>query len=187
MISKLEIRDIERREFAFETDSEKRHFIRKKSFKSISDADKFITKNKPANSFVSVAYWIFPQFACAPDDRGCWKGADYFVDIDYENHLKEAKTEAQIARWVMIEKLGLEEGDIEIYFSGNKGYHVIAFNPASEHNGKTLGIDERKELANYFLKFGVNHLDVPAFCDTHRIRRIPGTINSKSGKICQKV
>jgi len=190
-IEKIEIRSIERREFGFEMGAKsmrsgKAPFIRKLSFRSISDIEKFISKKKPTGSFVSVAYWAHPQFACSPSGEGGWEGADYFVDIDYENNMKKAKVEAQIAQWVMTEKLGIAQESIEIYFSGCKGYHVVAYNQSHEYDGKTLKMNERKVLANYFVKLGVNHLDKVAFCNIHGLRRIPGTVNSKSGKLCRR-
>lgn len=77
--------------------------------------------------------------------------------------------------------IGLKESEIELYFSGAKGFHVII--PA-----KVLGIipstnlnELYKAWAQYLAAYySITSLDMGIY-DRKRLLRIPGTVNSKTG------
>ena len=81
---------------------------------------------------------------------------------------------------------------ILLHNSGSKGYHVVAYgyrdNPELTRKLRNLDGHARAEIIDYFTDgWEIQSIDREATVDVHRLRRIPGTINSKSGKMCEIV
>ena len=181
------ISQIEKREFGFLfpsvsiEKSKKAVMARHKSFSSEKEVWNFIDETNPLDCFLSTAYYRKPS-ARKMEEKG-WLGADLFFDLDNDKKsLFDVKAEAQIIKHVLREDFGIS--DSQIIFSGAKGYHVVS----TINDTKVLGIGsmERREIIDYLKnKYRCRFIDSPASCDIHRLRRLPGTINSKSGKMCE--
>jgi len=169
--------EIWKREFGFffrYRESEMR-MVRYESFTNHSELRNYIEKYNPADCFVSVAY-----YGISISPKG-WEGADLFFDLDSDN-LHRARADAETVYEVLLDDFGLKE--VQMTFSGNKGYHVLVFDKELH----PLGSMERREIVDYMReKYGVSTIDAGASCDIRRLRRIVGTKNSKSGKFCSTV
>jgi len=116
------------------------------------------------HSYCSTAYYKDPALTPMPKKQEGWLGADLIFDIDAD-HLKDAHSmtyEEQLrgAR-DMISKLlfdflltdfGFDPDDIEVYFSGGRGYHIHVTDP------KVLPLDSkcRQEIVDYIAGVGLN-------------------------------
>lgn len=170
----LDFSDIESREFGFffsGTFRRKMQFLEKKAL------IKFISMVKPRDCFVSVARYENPR------KMDGWIGSDFFVDIDIEDgNIKSIYNEALTSIDVLKNDFGLKK--IILNKSGSKGYHVVVFDEVIQK----LHSADRGEMIDYLIyKYNLNHIDAPCSCDIHRLRRLEGTINSKSGVICKRL
>jgi DNA primase small subunit len=177
--------DIQRREFGFlfrSQKDEKPVMVRHIAFLSDMALWKFIEKRKPSDCFLSTAYYHNP-LAKKMGDKG-WEGADLFFDLDGDpDELFAVKGEATTIRYVLREDFDL---DSQLIFSGCKGYHILVL--TDDKGALKLGKDERREIIDYLKeKYHCTFIDEAASCDVHRLRRLPGTVNSKSGKTCEIV
>jgi len=188
------IRDIRMREFGFnwvkgqrwseETDEivNITRFERKMGFMSEDELWSYIREHSPDNVYLSVAYWTFPKNACT--EGGFWNGADLFFDLDSDN-LKHAYADACVIYDVLQDDFGMD--DIEMIHSGCKGYHVVAYgwkdNEQRTRRLRELGANERAEIMDYFIgRYRCETIDEAVTRDVNRLRRVPGTKNSKCGK-----
>ena len=174
------IREIEKREFGFmfedRLDPRKIKMVRYKMFLLQAELERYIRENQPAHCFVSTAY-----YSTSFDMKG-WTGADLFFDGDYEKNLILPRADAETIYEALLDDFALK--DVTLNFSGSKGYHVIAFDEAS----RCLDGRARREIVDYMVgRYRVETIDAPASCDVRRLRRITGTINSKSGKYCEVI
>ena len=109
---------------------------------------------------------------------------DLYFDLDgnvynFEGFSKIREDALQLLTFFL--DIGLKENEIELYFSGAKGFHIII--PA-----KVLGIipstnlnELYKAWAQYLSAFySITSLDMGIY-DRKRLLRIPGTVNSKTG------
>ena len=196
-----EIPDIEKREFGFlfpshivgrgkdekqgKDKKQKPIMSRHLSFPSDDAVWRYIEKRKPLDCFYSTAYYEHPS-ALKMDEKG-WLGADLFYDLDGAvEYMSKIRAEAATIEYAL--KLKGENGfaleSIEVFFSGAKGYHVVA----SDVDIRKMEGDARVDMVDYLVgKYKCEFIDVPASTDTHRLRRMPGTKNSKSGKFCEKI
>lgn len=175
----LDFSDFDKREFGF---NYKTHFKRRKQFNDKKSLIKFMEITQPLDCFVSVA-----RFG---DVRGMknWLGSDFLIDLDCENW-KEinayARVEADAIQILDIldKKFGIRK-DIVVNETGTKGYHIII----SDDKIQMLKSGERGEIVNYFtMKYKIKTIDAQCSCDIHRLRRIEGTYNSKSGNLCSRL
>ena len=189
------IPDIKKREFGFlfpshsigggKDEKQKPIMSRHLSFSSEDAVQSFIEKRKPLDCFYSTSYYKHPS-ALKMDDKG-WLGADLFYDLDGKvEELPMVKAEAATIEYAL--KLKGENGfaleNIEVFFSGAKGYHVVSFDTVI----RKMEHDARVDMVDYLVgKYKCEFIDVPASTDTHRLRRMPGTKNSKSGRLCEKI
>jgi len=167
------IKEIEKREFGFFVGSrENPIMVRKKRFRTQEDLENFIRTHNPLDCFVSVAYY----------DGDEWIGADLFFDLDSKENTALARADAETIYEVLLDDFGLKE--VTMNFSGSKGYHVIA----TDEVIRELTTRDRREICDYLIgKYKVETLDTKASIDVKRLRRIEGTINSKSGKLCKAI
>jgi len=167
------IKEIEKREFGFFVGSREHPImVRKKRFSTQQSLEDFIRTHKPLDCFVSVAYY----------DGDEWIGADLFFDLDSKENITLARADAETVYEVLLDDFGLKE--VTMNFSGSKGYHVIA----TDEVIRELTTRDRREICDYLIgKYKVKTLDTKASIDVKRLRRIEGTINSKSGKLCSLI
>lgn len=110
--------------------------------------------------------------------------ANFFpIDIDCSDELGFAKESALMALNIMRSELGIDGEAVRIYFSGRKGFHLMA-------DGRCFGISPCKRLNLYFaeMRKGLAHMmgQYGATLDQNlsdpvRLWRLPNTINAKSG------
>lgn len=101
-------------------------------------------------------------------------------DVNTEEGYRELSKDVSIL-FSELYKLGLGDEDIDLYFSGSKGYHVLV-------SPMVIGIKPSKDLnlaykryASYLSeKVGISSLDTVIY-DKRRLLRMPNSINGKSG------
>ncbi len=170
------------REFAFVYfNSEGMH--RPVAFQSKKEARDFLKEKTPLHSYYSTAYYSNPQAPMAEKD---WLGADLVFDLDADhipgseelNYFEQLKKVKEKCRLLiddfLIEDFGIEEGDMELFFSGNRGYHV--------HVRKSEVLDlskqARREIVDYITGVGLD-LDVILPYETIKIGQYKDIDNVK--------
>ncbi|MHC1602381.1 MAG: DNA primase small subunit domain-containing protein [Methermicoccaceae archaeon] len=169
---------IEQREFAFTFGDDMQRPL---TFSSEDALYSFIRKARPSHCYVSTAYYERP-YAKKMQDKG-WLGADILIDVDADS-IPIARVEAERIYAACLDPLGFKK--VAMNFSGCKGYHIIIF----DEDVHTLDREARRMLIDYFIdhpQIRVEHIDIPASTDLHRLRRIENTLNSKCGKRCVRL
>lgn len=110
---------------------------------------------------------------------------DFYIDLDCdiadEESYNKVKTDALIVINTLTYLYKIDIEDIQIYFSGHKGFHIIL-------DSNLFGIKPNKYL-NMYYKVIAQHLKTftkyklidTRIYDRKRLFRIPNTINSKTG------
>jgi len=170
----LDFSDIEKREFGFLYSGS---FKRKMQFFNKESLIKFMTMVKPKDCFVSNARYESP--ISISDFIGC----DFFLDIDTEDgKIENVYADALLALEILEKDFGFK--NIVMNKSGFKGYHLIV----SDECVQDITPNERSEMVQYFqMKYKIASIDAQCSCDIHRLRRIEGTVNSKSGLLCKRL
>lgn len=121
--------------------------VRHISFSEIDELKEFVSSNVPAHVYFSSAYYLKPS--AEMDEKG-WIGADLIFDIDYDHlptkSLEYAKKEVLKLIKILESDFGVDEKDIEVCFSGNRGYHVHVY----DETFRSLENMERREIVDYF-------------------------------------
>lgn len=150
-----------RREFGFmyfDRDFMQRHL----GFKNPTDLQRFMIAQVPRHSYYSTAYYRKPD---APTmEEKIWLGADLIFDLDAD-HLEGADNMSYAEMMDQIKKeminlvdtflfndLGFGEDQVDIVFSGGRGYH------AHVEVGDVLGLGthERREIVDFITSNGLN-------------------------------
>jgi len=126
---------------------------RHKSFMTAWEAIDYIRTMVPAHAFHSAAYYVSPS-APTMQEKG-WQGADLIFDIDadhlpikwttYKEMLQRTKEELLKLLGFLREDFAIAEDDIEIVFSGGRGYHIHV----RDSRLIGLGSPERREIVDY--------------------------------------
>jgi len=169
-----DFKDIEHREFGFNYVN---GFVRKKQFNSVTDLVGYIERNQPLDCFVSIARYN------NPGKMEGWLGSDLFFDIDISGgNVNRVYNEALSVFDVLKSDFGLD--NVVLNVSGSKGYHVLVFDDVIQR----MSSSDRREVVDYLMvKYDAVHIDAPSSCDIHRLRRLEGTRNSKSGLFCKRL
>jgi len=150
----LRINDIQRREVAFLINPKERVWHRAKYYGNIADLKHDLTvKKTPPAIFASTAYYMDPN-ELRPTKRGIM-GWDFIIDIDsyiedsedridFIDEIRE-KTKAVIDRF--LPDLGFDTNDIQLNFSGNKGFHIRISTPEC----RVLSKDDRQQIMGYIV------------------------------------
>ena len=151
---------VEQREFGFGTFESKIAF-RHMAFKRGAELDAYLTDTAPPFVDYSSAYYKFPD--ARPMERKEWMGSELRFDIDSNDIPTECKLDhgkewicdkCLIAAKEEVTKLiedflkadfGLSDTEIEVNFSGNRGYHVHV----RKSSLLMLGQAAREELSSY--------------------------------------
>lgn len=130
---------LEQREFGFGTFDDKIAF-RHVAFRSDADFRKYLVDTAPAFVDCSPAYYRFPD--ARPMERKEWLGSELGFDIDANDVPTECKRRhgsgwlcdeclgavkaetVKLAEDFLLGDFGFSEKEVEINFSGNRGYHV---------------------------------------------------------------
>ncbi len=181
------------REFAFVYfDSDGMH--RPVAFQSKSEVREFLKDKTPLHSYYSTAYYSNPQ---APMAEKEWLGADLVFDLDadhipgsedlnYVEQLQKVKEKCiLLINDFLIDDFGFEKDDIELYFSGHRGYHVHV------REDKVLGLSKqaRREIVDYITGVGLEldvilpyeNIKVGQFKDIDNIKKAPRLPDEEEG------
>lgn len=110
--------------------------------------------------------------------------APFYIDLDIDNieqNYNKLKRDLLLIYRQLKNKLCLQDREIDIYFSGSKGFHILI-------NEKVLGIEPCRNLNDLYklvalrLKsFSITKCVDTKIYDKKRLLRIPNTINHKTG------
>jgi len=148
-------RDVSSREFGVGTLEEKIKF-RHKSFKSEKELNNYLQREAPFYISYSTAYYEFPENQ--PMQEKNWKGSDLVFDLDanmpYINRRVMDSVKEEILNLIdfLISDFGFSKNDVEINFSGNKGYHIHVVND----DVFKLNSEGRRELVDYVTGSGLD-------------------------------
>ena len=152
--------ELGRREWAFLYFDSKGGMHRPVVFNSEADAKKFLPERSPSHVYYSSAYYEDPAVPMAEKK---WQGADLIFDLDadhvagaekmsYEEQLRKVKERFIYLVDEFLAKDFVSEKDIEIVFSGGRGYH------AHIRGKKILRMTgpERREIVDYITATGID-------------------------------
>ena len=135
---------------------------RHKAFNSEGELKDYLASMPPAHAYHSAAYYQYPQAPTMLEKK--WLGADLIFDLDAD-HLPGVKNmsysemlanvKKEIIRLIdefLIDDLGFREKDMDIVFSGGRGYHVHVRDPRVH----ALKSPERREIVDYLLGTGLD-------------------------------
>lgn len=135
---------------------------RHKSFNTEGELADYLRSMPPAHAYHSAAYYRYPQAPTMQEKD--WLGADLIFDLDAD-HLPGVKNMSysqmldnvrlEIIRLIdefLIDDLGFREKDLDIVFSGGRGYHVHV----RDERVKSLKSPERREIVDYLLGTGLD-------------------------------
>lgn len=134
---------------------------RHKSFSSSSELNDYLRGMGPQHAYHSAAYYQYPQAPTMAEKK--WLGADLIFDLDADHLPNPPKTysgmlamvKVEIIRLVdefLMDDLGFRERDMDIVFSGGRGYHVHV----RDERVKSLKSPERREIVDYILGTGLD-------------------------------
>jgi len=143
------------REWAFILfdDMEEKIMRRHKAFGSAGEALDYLYGMAPAHVYNSTAYYEYPN-ARKMNDKN-WLGAELIFDLDadhlpnapqnYADMLENVKKETFKLMDFILDDFGFSEDEVELVFSGGRGYHFHITSPKV----MSLGSSERREIVNY--------------------------------------
>ncbi len=142
-------REMERREWAFVAISTLPDFVmlRHVGFESVMELRAQILSSPPAHIYYSSALYSNPG-AEKMEEKG-WLGAELIFDIDADhisgkgNKLQRAKKEIMKLYDILESRFGVKE--MEIVFSGSRGYHIHVL----DDEFMELGSAERREIVEF--------------------------------------
>jgi DNA primase small subunit len=112
----------------------------------------------PSHAYYSSAYYEKPDAATMGEKE--WCGADLIFDLDadhimkgpYDQMLARVKEETEKLVAMLTEELGIDPKQIELVFSGGRGYHIHVKDLAF----RGWGSAERRELIDYICGIGID-------------------------------
>jgi DNA primase small subunit len=173
---------VEQREFGFGTFESKIAF-RHMAFKKGAELDSYLIETGPAFVDYSAAYYRYPD--ARPMERKEWLGSELRFDIDSNDIPTECKLD-HAQEWVcdkclvaakeevtkliedfLIPDFGFTERELQVNFSGNRGYHVHVRKDSLLY----LGANAREEISSYV--FG-QEPDTEAFFEVDKSENVRG-------------
>jgi len=145
-----------RREFAFMFFGGK-GMLRHLSFSKKQHYQSFLKQKTPAHCYYSTAYYKTPDAQTMNEKE--WMGAELIFDLDadhlpnaesipYEKQLELVKQEfIKLVNDFLLEDFGFSESDLELYFSGGRGYHCHVKSKYILH----LDSGARREIVDYII------------------------------------
>jgi len=128
------------------------------AFAGRAELFEYIKNLVPSHAYYSSAYYEKPD-AATMAEKG-WCGADLIFDLDadhimkgpYDQMLARVKEETEKLLAMLTEELGMDPKQIELVFSGGRGYHVHVKDLAF----RGWGSAERRELIDYICGIGID-------------------------------
>lgn len=135
------------------------------------------------NSFESDTYCTIYKYDNENIDS-CNFIAPLYLDLDIDNIEEDYNKlirDLKILIHKLVTEFHVEQNDIQIYFSGSKGFHlIISENIFGFEPGRTLNKDLKK-VAVYLKAYTLTKCIDTKIYDYKRLFRINNTINSKTG------
>ena len=152
---------VPQREWAFvffDPASPDTHMRRHLGFQTREEVFSYIRSMVPSHAYYSTAYYSRPG-APTMQEKG-WLGADLIFDLDadhlmcgpYDRMLDRVRAETAKLLAMLTGELGFSEKDMEVVFSGGRGYHVHVRDPAV----RDFGSSERREIIDYVCGIGLD-------------------------------
>ncbi|WOF15849.1 DNA primase catalytic subunit PriS [Methanoplanus sp. FWC-SCC4] len=151
---------LEQREwgFIFFDQSAEVRMKRHVAFSTRDEVENYIKSMIPRHVYYSTAYYALPSAGTMQDK--IWSGADLIFDLDadhivrgsYDEMLERVKEETLKIIDMLTHELGFSQKDINLVFSGGRGYHLHIKN--LEVRGWTSA--ERREIVDYVCGTGLD-------------------------------
>jgi len=174
-----------RREFAFLFFGGK-GMVRHLGFEKREMVWNFLSERVPQHTYYSSAYYQHPDAAKMAEKT--WMGAELIFDLD-SDHLPNAEKMGYVESLVEVKKefiklieefllgdFGFKEKNMELYFSGGRGYHCHVKDPVV----LDLDSNERREIVDYIT--GRDLQDSIIFHEQVTGRKSYGSYSFASGK-----
>ena len=163
---------------------------------------RWLLRLAPSHVYFTTSRWLDPQRlgprdlrrrrAGYPIAHNVLLGQELYFDIDAPGDLEGAKEDASAL-------LGFLNGegfrDLALVYSGNKGFHVHAYDfeprflprlPEDPRKREAAVQAARADLVARIVSAGIG-IDVEVTMDPRRILRLPGTVHGKTFNICEFV
>ncbi|OGS49973.1 MAG: hypothetical protein A3K65_07380 [Euryarchaeota archaeon RBG_16_68_12] len=170
--------------------------------KDVETLRRWLVRLAPAHAYFTTSRWLDPQGlgprdlrkrrAGYPIAHNVLLGQELYFDIDAPGDLAAAKAHAR----ALLAFLRAEElRDLALVYSGNKGFHVHAYDfeprflprlPEDPRKREAAAQAARADLVTRIVKAGIG-IDVDVTMDPRRILRLPGTVHGKTFNICEFV
>ncbi|MDY6964770.1 MAG: DNA primase catalytic subunit PriS [Halobacteriota archaeon] len=134
---------------------------RHKYFASEASIISYLREMAPAHTYYSSALYTYPGASSMNAKE--WLGADLIFDLDADHLRRKADSYSGMLEMVKKETLklidfliadfGFGADDMEIVFSGGRGYHVHITDPRV----RSLGSGERREIIDYLRGTGLDY------------------------------
>ena len=163
---------------------------------------RWLLRLAPAHVYFTTSRWLDPQRlgprelrnrrAGYPIAHSVLLGQELYFDIDAPGDLDAAKEDAT-ALLAFLRREGLR--DLGLVYSGNKGFHVHAYDfetrflphlPEDPREREAAAQSARADLVTRIVEAGIG-IDVDITMDPRRIIRLPGTVHGKTFNICEFV
>ncbi len=114
--------------------------------------------------------------------------ADFIpIDLDDKKNIETAKTDAIKIVEFLVSEYGVDPNNLEIFFSGNKGFHINLSSKFFEYEPCSNIHLKYKDFASWLIeKTKITTLDMQIY-KKNQILRVPNTVNSKSGLLKVKI
>lgn len=152
---------LSRREYAF-TFFGKNFMLRHTAFRHRDELQRFLNLRVPSSVYYSTAYYRTPGAGTMGEKD--WLGADLIFDLDadhipgaeklsFEDMLARVKQEFEKLIYdYLIQDFGFKEKDIEVVFSGGRGYHIHI----TRQDVLALTSHQRREIVDYITGKGLD-------------------------------
>ena len=132
------------------------------AFGDQEEAKAFLLNDTPRHAYHSAAFYEDPGASKMEEKE--WLGAELIFDLDadhiegaeelsYEEQLKSVKKEViKLIENYVLDSFGFDENDVELIFSGGRGYHIHVNDPSIYK----LNSKERRELVDYITANGLD-------------------------------
>jgi len=133
------------------------------AFSNPDEAVFFFKNDTPRHAYYSAAFYKEP--GAARMELKEWQGAELIFDLDadhvagaetmtYEEQLAAVKKEVvKLLRTYILDVLGFDEENVELLFSGGRGYHIHVKDPRVYG----LGSKERRGIVDFIMGTGLDH------------------------------
>jgi len=112
-------------------------------------------------------------------DRASRYRCPFFLDIDSEQDLEQARHDTLKACDLLIEHLGLKPECLDLWFSGAKGFHLLVPLVVFGYPNYNHLLQVWKALAKRLVNEGAAHIDLGVY-DRARVLRLPNSMHSKT-------